>query len=51
MANADQTKQMQSGAGFVAALDQSGGSTSKALKLYGVNEGAYASEAEMLNSG
>ena len=49
MANADQTKQMQSGAGFVAALDQSGGSTPKALKLYGVNEGAYASEAEMFD--
>ncbi|MEO0711086.1 MAG: class I fructose-bisphosphate aldolase, partial [Pseudomonadota bacterium] len=36
MADAAQTEQMTSGAGFIAALDQSGGSTPKALKLYGV---------------
>ncbi len=42
-----QTKQMQSGLGFIAALDQSGGSTPKALKLYGISEDAYSSEAEM----
>ena len=47
MANADQVKQMQSGAGFVAALDQSGGSTPKALKLYGVDETAYNSDDAM----
>lgn len=39
--------QMQNGAGFIAALDQSGGSTPKALALYGVKEGDYASDAEM----
>ena len=42
-----QTKQMQSGLGFIAALDQSGGSTPKALKLYGISESDYGSEAEM----
>jgi fructose-bisphosphate aldolase class I len=35
------------GAGFIAALDQSGGSTPKALRLYGVNEDAYSTDAEM----
>ena len=34
-------------AGFIAALDQSGGSTPKALRLYGIPESAYAGEAEM----
>jgi fructose-bisphosphate aldolase class I len=33
--------------GFIAALDQSGGSTPKALKLYGVDEGAWSNETEM----
>ncbi|MGD9800480.1 MAG: fructose bisphosphate aldolase [Parvularculaceae bacterium] len=33
--------------GFIAALDQSGGSTPKALKLYGIKEGSWADEAEM----
>lgn len=47
MSNQAQTKQMTSGEGFIAALDQSGGSTPKALRLYGVEEDAYASEAEM----
>jgi len=42
-----QTAQMTSGAGFIAALDQSGGSTPKALALYGVDESAYSSDAEM----
>ena len=42
-----QLERMRSGAGFIAALDQSGGSTPKALKLYGVDETAYANEAEM----
>lgn len=35
--------------GFIAALDQSGGSTPKALKLYGVDESAWSSEAEMFD--
>ncbi|MGR3321043.1 MAG: fructose bisphosphate aldolase, partial [Pseudooceanicola sp.] len=47
MANAKQADQMRNGDGFVAALDQSGGSTPKALKLYGVEEDAWSSEAEM----
>jgi fructose-bisphosphate aldolase, class I len=47
MPNSKQTEQMQRGAGFIAALDQSGGSTPKALRLYGVEETAYSSESEM----
>jgi len=47
MPNSKQAEQMARGAGFIAALDQSGGSTPKALRLYGVEESAYASEAEM----
>ena len=39
--------QMETGAGFIAALDQSGGSTPKALGLYGVDASDYASEDEM----
>ena len=35
--------------GFIAALDQSGGSTPKALRLYGVNEDQYSNEAEMFD--
>lgn len=38
---------MQNGKGFIAALDQSGGSTPKALKLYGVTEDQYSNEEEM----
>ncbi|ABD54610.1 fructose bisphosphate aldolase [Jannaschia sp. CCS1] len=49
MANAEQIAQMQQGAGFIAALDQSGGSTPKALKLYGVDETSYTSDAEMFD--
>jgi len=49
MPKTSQTQQMQSGAGFVAALDQSGGSTPKALQLYGVSEDAYETDAEMYN--
>lgn len=41
--------QMGSGKGFIAALDQSGGSTPKALKLYGIEESAYSSDAEMFD--
>lgn len=39
--------QMVGGAGFIAALDQSGGSTPKALKAYGVPDSAWSSEEEM----
>ena len=49
MTKAKQTEQMTSGKGFVAALDQSGGSTPKALKLYGIDESAYGSDAEMFD--
>jgi fructose-bisphosphate aldolase class I len=35
--------------GFIAALDQSGGSTPKALKLYGIDEGSWSNEAEMFD--
>lgn len=49
MANRDQTEQMKSGAGFIAALDQSGGSTPKALGLYGVTADAYSNDAEMFD--
>lgn len=45
--NAIQLKQMTSAKGFIAALDQSGGSTPKALKQYGVSEDAWTTEEEM----
>jgi fructose-bisphosphate aldolase class I len=41
--------QMETGQGFIAALDQSGGSTPKALRLYGIGEDEYGSEAEMFD--
>jgi len=47
MANDKQTRQMRDGKGFIAALDQSGGSTPKALKLYGVADGSWANDEEM----
>lgn len=47
MSKADQREQMTNGAGFIAALDQSGGSTPKALALYGVDADQYGSEEEM----
>ena len=40
---------MKDGRGFIAALDQSGGSSSKTLKAYGIPETEYNSEEEMLN--
>ncbi len=50
MSNFDQQMQkMATAPGFIAALDQSGGSTPKALKLYGINEDAWSSEAEMFS--
>ena len=47
MTRAQMTEQVKDGEGFIAALDQSGGSTPKALRLYGVEESAYSGEAEM----
>jgi fructose-bisphosphate aldolase class I len=47
--NEDQLKKAQTGAGFIAALDQSGGSTPKALKLYGIAEDKYSGDEEMFD--
>ena len=47
MMNAQMAKQVAESAGFIAALDQSGGSTPKALRLYGVEESAYSNDEEM----
>jgi len=45
----EQRNEMASRRGFIAALDQSGGSTPKALKLYGISEDAYANDEQMFN--
>jgi fructose-bisphosphate aldolase, class I len=45
--NEQQLQKVQRGDGFIAALDQSGGSTPKALKLYGVGEDQYTNDEEM----
>src|SRR5262249_51470954 len=45
--NQQQFEQMKTHPGFIAALDQSGGSTPGALRLYGIKEGAWSNEAEM----
>jgi fructose-bisphosphate aldolase class I len=45
--NQEQLDKVRAGDGFIAALDQSGGSTPKALKLYGVGEDTYSNEREM----
>jgi fructose-bisphosphate aldolase class I len=45
--NAQQLQKMKAQPGFIAALDQSGGSTPNALRLYGITEGAWANEEEM----
>src|SRR3954471_10785850 len=45
--NQDQFDKMSNGRGFIAALDQSGGSTPKALKTYGIGEDAYSNDDEM----
>jgi len=42
-----QLEKMRSAKGFIAALDQSGGSTPKALRLYGIEEGAWSNDEEM----
>ena len=47
MTSAAQSEQVRNGKGFIAALDQSGGSTPKALKLYGVDESSYSGETQM----
>jgi fructose-bisphosphate aldolase class I len=47
MNQAEMTAKMATGNGFIAALDQSGGSTPKALKGYGIGEDAYSNDAEM----
>jgi len=49
MNTAEMTANIAAGKGFIAALDQSGGSTPKALKGYGIEEGAWHSEAEMFD--
>ncbi len=45
--NEQQLQKMQTQPGFIAALDQSGGSTPNALRLYGIKEGAWSNEDEM----
>jgi fructose-bisphosphate aldolase class I len=47
MSNSAQTDLISKGQGFIAALDQSGGSTPKALRLYGIEEDAYSGDEEM----
>ncbi len=47
--NAEQLEKVRHGDGFIAALDQSGGSTPKALKLYGIEADAYANDDEMFD--
>src|SRR5512132_102991 len=49
--NEQQLQKMKSHPGFIAALDQSGGSTPKALALYGIEEGAWSNEDEMFAIG
>jgi fructose-bisphosphate aldolase class I len=47
--NERQLEKMRDGHGFIAALDQSGGSTPRALRLYGIPETAYTNDAEMFD--
>jgi len=47
MNQSEMTAKIKQGDGFIAALDQSGGSTPKALKGYGIEEGAWSSDEEM----
>jgi fructose-bisphosphate aldolase class I len=47
--NNEQRDRMRSGQGFIAALDQSGGSTPKALKLYGIAESTYSDDEAMFD--
>jgi fructose-bisphosphate aldolase class I len=45
--NEEQLQKIKTGPGFIAALDQSGGSTPKALRLYGIQENTWSSDEEM----
>lgn len=47
--NGEQFNKVRRDAGFIAALDQSGGSTPKALRLYGINEDAYSGDSQMFD--
>lgn len=47
--NQQQVEKMRHGKGFIAALDQSGGSTPKALAAYGISESAWSNEEEMFD--
>lgn len=47
--NREQFEKMKSAKGFIAALDQSGGSTPKALRLYGIDEGSYSGDEQMFD--
>jgi len=47
--NDEQFRKIKSGSGFIAALDQSGGSTPKALRLYGLDETSYSNDQEMFD--
>src|SRR5256714_5390813 len=47
--NEEQLQKMRDGAGFIAALDQSGGSSPKALKLYGIPDGSWSNDDEMFD--
>ncbi len=49
MQRSDMTAMMATGDGFIAALDQSGGSTPRALKGYGIAEEAWANDEEMFD--
>ena len=50
MSNSEQqAAKIRNQPGFIAALDQSGGSTPKALKLYGVEENTYSGEQQMMD--
>ena len=49
MNRSEMMEKMRDGNGFIAALDQSGGSTPKALKGYGIEEGAWSTDEEMFD--
>src|SRR6266567_5746185 len=49
MNQSEMTARIKQGDGFIAALDQSGGSTPKALTGYGIEEGAWSSDEEMFD--
>src|SRR3569623_1319703 len=49
MNQSEMAAKIRAGDGFIAALDQSGGSTPKALQGYGVEEGAWSSDEEMFD--